>query len=400
MKKSIFPAFAILAVFASRTFAQGGLATSVDSVSVGPDGTFVVQKTSAAVPLGEPAGNTVFMVPEIPVPGEQKIEVKVVNVPAPPAREIIANLIVQNHVQDPAYRDKLLGLADYLAADLADRGIRCIIPENAMGVNQNKGPNGEDLTGSSAKGQSQALAAECFLTASIRSFTTTRRGTPPMQVVVPVLRMTLNASDSSTAAVGAGESVTITLPPQTLQNYETNKEDFYQTVLESAASQCAEKLAAKVRARTIATTPVLATVSFTCNVPGADVRIDGFSYGTAPLGIRIPVGVHDVEILYPFCVPYRARANVQDGQRYNVNLEMTEMGRARYKDMTLFAEIIDRIRKTGATDDYVRRVLADGQSDFLKDSHFRWDGALQTLTIERDGVPPVVFGPTTTTVVQ
>lgn len=392
---------ALLSLAAGAVFAQGGVSASVDSVSVGPDGTYIVQKTSASVPLGEPAGNTVFMVPEIPVPGEQKIEVKVVNQPAPPpAREIIANLIVQNHVQDPRYRDNLLGLADYLAADLADRGIRCIIPENAMGVNQNKGPNGENLVGSSAKGQSQALAAECFITASIRSFTTTRRGTPPMQVVVPVLRMTLNASDSSTAAVGAGESVTITLPPQTLQNYENNTEDFYQTVLESAAAQCAEKLAAKVRSRVIGTTPTLATVTFTCSVPGADVLVDGFAYGTAPLAIRIPVGVHDVEMRYPFCIPYRARANVQDGQRYNVTLELTEMGRARYKDMALFAELIDRIRKTGATDDYVRRALADGQSEFLKQSHFRWDGALQTLTIERDGVPPVVFGPTTTTVVK
>lgn len=391
---------AMSAALLSVSASAGELSTSVDSVSVGDDGSLIVQKTSASVPVGEP-GNTVFMVPEIPVPGTQTIQVNVVNRPAPPpAREIIANLIVQNHVRDPRYRDNLLGLADYLAAELADRGIRCIIPENAMGVNQNKGQSGEDLTGSSAKGQSQALAAECFVTASIRSFTANTRGTPPQQIVSPVLRMTLNVADSATAVTGAGENVTVTLPAMTLQNWENSAEDCYQTLLESAATQCADKIAAKVATRQIATAAVPAKVEFTCNVAGADVRIDGFAYGTAPVAVSIPAGVHDVEVQYPFCVPYRARANVQDGQRYNINLELTEMGRARYKDMALFAEIIDRIRKTGATDDYVRRTLADGEAEFLKQSHFRWDGALQTLTIERDGVPPVVFGPTTTTVVK
>ena len=379
--------------FAAALCATADLSTSVDSVSVADDGTLVVQKTSASVPLGDP-GNTVFMVPEMTVPGRQKIEVKVVNVPEPPPqKDLVANLIVQNHVQDARYRDSLLGLADLLAAELADRGIRCILPDNAIGENQNRAPGGEDLTGSSAKGQSQALGAPVFLTASVRSVTTRRQGVPPMQVVVPVLRMTLNASDSATAAVGAGENVTIELPAVTLQNFENNAEDFYQTVLEGAAVRCAEKLAAKVRSRRIATNPVLATVEFTCDVPGADVKIDGFSYGTLPVAVRIPAGVHQVDVEYPFCVPYSARANVQDGQRYNVRLQLTEQGRARYKDMTLFAEIVDRIRKTGATDDYVRRVLADGQSDFLKDSHFRWDGAARTLVVDRPGLSPLIFAP-------
>ncbi|MBR0056518.1 MAG: PEGA domain-containing protein [Kiritimatiellae bacterium] len=398
MRTSLLPLAAFAAVAAPLL--AGELSTSVDRVTVGDNGSVVVQKTTASVPLGE-AGGTVFMVPEMPVTGQQTIKVDVINTPAPaPQEDIVANLIVQNHVQDPRFRDNLLGLADFLAAELADRGIRCVIPENAMGQFQNKRPEGEDVGGSSAKGQSQAVGAECFVTATIRSFTTRRQGVPPQQIVVPVLRMSLNVADSATAVTGAGENVTIEIPPVTVQNYETNAEDFYQTVLESAALQCAERIEGKVRTRRIATQPSLATVEFTCNIPGADVSIDGFAYGTAPLSVKVPAGVHEVVVAYPFCFTYRARANIQDGQRYNVNLELTEMGFARYKDMTLFTETIDRIRKTGATDDYVRRVLADGQGEFLKASHFRWDGALQTLTIEREGVPPVVFGPTTTNVVK
>lgn len=309
--------------------------------------------------------------------------------------ELIANLIVQNHVDDPQYTDKLLGLADYLAAELSTRGIRCVIPENAIGLGQNKRQSGEDLSGSSAKGQSQALDAGCFITASIRSFSANYRGVPPLQVVVPILRMTLNVADSVTAATIVGENITVTLPPLTLQEWEYNNEDAYQTLLETAATECADKIAAKIAARKIATQPKLVTVDFTCNVEGADIKIDGFSYGTVPVTANVQAGVHEVEVLYPFCVPYRTHAKLQDGQKFNVNLELSEEGRVRYQDMELFEEVIDRIKQSGATDDYVRRALADAESEFLRNSHFHWDGALQTLTIERDGAPPVVFGPTT-----
>ncbi len=76
-------------------------------------------------------------------------------------------------------------------------------------------------------------------------------------------------------------------------------------------------------------------------------------------------------------------------------LELDATGLARWKDQEMFTTIVQRIKESGATDDYVRTVLADGNAKFLSESHFRWDGALQTLTVTREGVPPVVYGPTT-----
>ena len=84
-----------------------------------------------------------------------------------------------------------------------------------------------------------------------------------------------------------------------------------------------------------------------------------------------------------------------EGQVFNVVLELDATGLARWKDQEMFTTIVQRIKESGATDDYVRTVLADGNAKFLSESHFRWDGALQTLTVTRDGVPPVVYGPTT-----
>ena len=387
--------FIVLGLAAAIPALAGQLSTSVDSVSV-EDGTLVVQKTSASVPLGE-SGNTVFMVPEMPEPGKQEIRVQVVNTPAlAEPKAYTATLVVQNHVKNDEYKDNLLGLADYIAADLADLGFQCVIPENMIGVNQNKSPSGEDVSGSSAVGQSQALGTDCLVTVSLRSVSVNSGGTEQMPTYAPSIRMTLNIVNNLTGATVTGHNVTAQLPAA----WGTGEGvDWFDPLLESAASACASAIAEKVKGRTVATDARLATVTFACDVSGADVKIDGFAYGTAPVAVTIPVGVHEVEVAYPFCVPYKARANVQDGQRYNVSLQLTELGRARYKDMTLFAETVDRIRKTGATDDYVRRVLADGQGDFLKDSHFHWDGAIQTLTIERSGgLAPLVYGPVTTVV--
>ena len=55
--------------------------------------------------------------------------------------------------------------------------------------------------------------------------------------------------------------------------------------------------------------------------------------------------------------------------------------------------ILQRIRDSGATDDYARRVLADGNAEFLRNSHFKWDGAAQTLTIESPDAAPIIYNP-------
>ena len=53
---------------------------------------------------------------------------------------------------------------------------------------------------------------------------------------------------------------------------------------------------------------------------------------------------------------------------------------------TLFAETVDRIRKTGETDDYVRRTLADGTSQFWKNSGVKIDkGEVKDMKLNPPG---------------
>lgn len=129
----------------------------------------------------------------------------------------------------------------------------------------------------------------------------------------------------------------------------------------------------------------VARVNFTCNIQGADVKIDGLAMGTAPALIETTRGVHNLLVEYPFCVPYSTKAYFTDGQTYNVVLLLDAEGRERFKDESLFAETIDRIRKTGATDDDVRRTLADGTAQFWKNSGVKIDkGEVRDLKL----VPP------------
>ena len=383
----------ILLLAVSVPALAGELSTTVASSTVTEDGTLVVQNTTASVPVGEAGPGTVFLVPEMTVPGQQEIRVHVVNTPAPPEEPALnALLVVQNHVQNREYRDNLLGLADALAAAFSDHGVTCTLAENMLGTNQNRGQGGEDLTGSSAVGQSQALGTDYLITVSVTSVSVNRGGTAQLPTYAPQIKMTVNAVNNKTGATVAGQNVTAGLP---VAWGDGSDDVWYPELMEAAANACAERLAEKLKGRSPTSEARLAEVTFTCDVAGADVKVDGFAYGTAPLKLRLPAGVHEVAVSYPFCVPYKARANVQDGQVYNLRLQLTAEGAARYKDMTLFAETVDRIRKAGATDDYVRRVLADGQGAFLKESHFKWDGAAQTLTIERPGAAPVTYGPTT-----
>ena len=116
------------------------------------------------------------------------------------------------------------------------------------------------------------------------------------------------------------------------------------------------------------------------------MKIDGVAFGTVPAMVEVSKGVHNLLVEYPFCVPYATKAFFTDGQTYNIVLQLDATGRERFKSEALFAETLDRIRKTGATDDYVRRTLADGTSQFWKNSGINIDkGEVKDLKLDPPG---------------
>ncbi|MDD3952487.1 MAG: PEGA domain-containing protein [Lentisphaeria bacterium] len=333
--------------------------------------------------------------------GTQTITVEVKNTPAPqPKPQLKVALIVQNHVVQQEYQQYLQALADMLTGALSNRGMAVINPANALGTTQNTTPNGEVMPAAAATGLTGMLGADYFITASLRRITKKTVGLKPETSFTSLtLGMNLTIATGQDAVAFASQDVVLESPPQSAQMLANNLEDIFHNLLEDSADKGAEWLMEKIASRQ--TIPAGATqmvsIAFSCNIPGAFLEIDGIAVGTvsSPVTLNIPAGLHNMRVSYPFFVPYELQAIFREGSKFDINLELSQEGFTRWQNREAFLTTQERILESGATDDYVRRVLADANAEFLKNSHFRWDGALQTLTVTREGQPPVVYGPTT-----
>ena len=294
-------------------------------------------------------------------------------------------LVVQNHTSD-APTLPMAAFADTLASRLSGSTIRIVNPHNVIGVNQNRSATGEAMPEASAQEIGRMLGADGVVTASIQEFTGEDIGVPAVAHTLKV-RLALNLADATTGETVCGVDGVEFSRNYTAEKVKSDTATLYEGLMHAAAAKGAEKLLAKLLASDW--NPVaadIAHVNFTCNIQGADVKIDGMARGTAPAMIEVPKGVHNLLVEYPFCVPYATKAFFTDGQTYNIVLQLDATGRERFKSEALFAETLERIRKTGATDDYVRRTLADGTSQFWKNSGVKIDkGEVKDLKLAPPG---------------
>ena len=276
-------------------------------------------------------------------------------------------LVVQNHTSD-APTLPTAAFADTLTARLSGETLRVVNPHNVIGVNQNRSAQGEVMPSASAQEIGRMLNVEGVVTASILEFTGEDIGVPPIAHKLKV-RLALNLADAATGETICGVDGVEFSKNYTTEKLQANTATLYEELMHGAAAICASQLLAKVSmSEWKPEVAEVAHVNFTCNIPGADVKVDGVAYGTIPAMVALPKGVHNLLVEYPFCVSYATTAFFTEGQTYNVVLQLDAMGKERFKNEVLLAETIDRLRQTGATDDYVRRVLADGTSEYWKNS--------------------------------
>lgn len=294
-------------------------------------------------------------------------------------------LVVQNHTSDMEALP-MAAFADTLAAKLSGDAILIVNPANAIGVNQNRTARGEGMPDASAQELGRLLGADGVLTASIQEFTSEDIGVPAVAYSLKV-RLALSLADVATGETICGVSEVKVSKNYTAEQVKSDTATRYETLMHKAASDAAAKLLARLEASNWQPAAVdVAHVNFTCNIQGADVKIDGVAMGTIPAMLEVPKGVHNLMVEYPFCVPYATKAFFTDGQTYNVVLQLDATGRERFKSETLFAETIDRIRKTGDTDDHVRRTLADGTAQYWKNSGVNIDhGEVKDLKLTPPG---------------
>ena len=150
------------------------------------------------------------------------------------------------------------------------------------------------------------------------------------------------AVPSATASFGTGDGYSKTYPAGDMLD---NAALLYEEFLEEASNKLAEKFLHSFNpGKWPAVAKSKLDVFFGCNVLGADVQIDGQSYGTCPAQISVTPGPHNLLVSYPpYYYEFRRRAVFnQEGQTYKVVLQLTPDGEAqRRRSMEYEARLVE-----------------------------------------------------------
>lgn len=314
------------------------------------------------------------------------------------ADPVSALLVVQNHsaVKDAAV---LTSIGDQFASALGDELFEIINPNDVIGENQNVGPWGEKMPVSSAARLAESCGADFLLTASITDISRRDHGAPPIAGNIVV------TWSVAAKRVPSGRTIcSVTVPyegrKQATQLLASNFLRIRDEVLRESVKSAADAFLAKAKTRkfTPDRTPERVSVAFVANLAGADVRIDGISCGTAgtdlkaPLKAEVSKGVHNLEIVYPFMIPYKTVARFDGPSTFAVNLQETVEGRALRQGDQVLSAALERILKGGATDDDAKLIKAKGYAKCLEASSFKIDGMPERLTLVKGEVDSFGLG--------
>lgn len=311
---------------------------------------------------------------------------------------IDAVLIVQNHASDD-FQKPLSNLGDQLSQALSGDLFNVIDPNDAIGDEQNRGPWGENMPVSAATRLAENLEAQALLTAAVGETSVIGYGAPA-KVQAVRMSLTLSAKRLPKGANVAAVTVTETSRKVTPDTLSQNAEAIYSELVRSLVAKASSQFLAKcegVKWRDVVLK--LVEVGFGCNFPGADVSIDGVSYGTAgtigepPLKIKVSEGLHNLKISYPYALPYEVRARLQEGTTFIAVLHLDDDGRRIRKEDKYFDTLMDRIEKSGATDDDVRLIRANGYGKYLSSSYTRIHGMPQVLSMRDCDMPDFGLNP-------
>lgn len=314
------------------------------------------------------------------------------------AEPIDAVLIVQNHASDE-YQKPLSNLGDAISAELSQELFNIIDPNDVIGEQQNRGPWGENMPLSSATRLAENLDAQILITAAVGETSIISYGSPAKANAVK-MRLTLSAKRIPKGSNVASVTVTEVSKKFTPSMLGQNADSIYYDLVENLVAKASKEFLAKCEKVAWKDMKIkLIEVAFGCNFPGADVSIDGVSYGTAgtigeaPLKVKVSDGLHNVKISYPYTTPFEVRAKLQEGTTFMVVLRENEEGRKIRKEDTHFDALMDRIEKSGATDDQVRLLRARGYGEYLSSSYTRIKGMPQVLSMRDCEMPDFGLNP-------
>ena len=337
-----------------------------------------------------------------------------------------AAIFVENRAV-AALNDKVPVLEDFLTSRVTEKGLSVISREVA--INALKTYANAEIAVTTAKAQisatpgvnkldqllsdntsalrlAQDLGADYLLVASISSLGTEKKtfkgdGIETMNVT-HTLRVSYKLLEAVQGGSLIGDTVKATKTIRFTENNQTEDSDLVNGLLEDAATQVAASVGRK---RDVIAEPALSrglveitvaccmqdlvqlpvsvpdirvlddgTLTVTTNhlaiqVVDATVEVNGTAIGSAPGKFKVSPGLNKMKISREGFKDWERTVNFSDGQKFNVALQMSDAGYARWKDNTTFLFGL----KTGEkmTDAVVK--VAEGFAQTLRQSGYRVD---------------------------
>ena len=313
------------------------------------------------------------------------------------AEPVKALLVVQNHsaVKDAAV---LTSIGDQFVSALGDELFEIINPNDVIGDTQNVGPWGEKMPVSSAVRLAESCGADILLTASLTDISRKDIGVPPIAGAVEVT-WSVAAKRVPVGSTICSVTISVSGKQHVAKMLEANFERIKNETLRTSVQSAAEGFLAKVKTKNFVPRKIeRVNVAFVANLAGADIKIDGVSVGIAgtdvksPCKILVSKGLHNLEIAYPFMIPYKTTVRFDNDSTFVVNLRESADGRALRQGDQKLAVALERIVQGGATDDDVMLIKAKGYAKCLEASSFKIEGMPERLTVVEGGVGSLGLG--------
>ena len=305
-----------------------------------------------------------------------------------PGNPVRAVLIVKPYAGG-AFSNSLSGIGSRLRSELTGHRFTIVDPGDCLGTAQNCAADGGAAPSATDVNLALVCEGDLLIRASVDNASLDVIGAPgPRQRQLAQMTMTLSAvrlpqGDSvvSETFTGKSDSVSADLFP-------ARADALCEQAVERLVRGAAKKFLASCEAEEVWTkvsAPDYITVGFGCNLPGANVLLDGFSRGTAGspgtevLRLRTWRGIHHVTISGDFMRAFDTEALLEDGTTFLAVLKETDEGRRVREGDRQFDLMMERIEKGGATDDDVRLLAAEGYSRYLSGSHVCLEGIPSVL---------------------
>lgn len=318
------------------------------------------------------------------------------------AETIKALLVVQNHT---AFNDAVVlnAMGDQFTAALGSCGIELIDPNNVIGATQNVSRKGEEMPLASALNLAAMCDADAVVTLSLAAYSKKNVGTP---AVASSLKVTWTAK---CLRVPDGEAVISVMAPYNGKKYTSeyfaeNSSDICSEVMTESLEKVSAKFRAASQDKSFKGKLEYAEAYFVANIPGANVKIDGVSYGTAgttldnPLKVVTTKKVHNVEVSYPYTIPFKTMAKFSGANTFAINLTESPEGKKIREENEEFKLMLDLVAKRAATENETDKIVASGYGKFLSASFVQLSGspASTVSVVNNTAMPFMNFVPVAT----